>query len=71
MLLVTDRGWRAATGQLILRIAEAGLVPTGHLDLLAPTFLAAGPHVYWEAPAEWFDGPETVSWRRTEQVSTK
>ena len=60
MLLVTDRRWRTATGRLIGRIAESGLVPAEHLDLLAQTFLAAGRCVYWEVPAEWFDGPEIV-----------
>jgi hypothetical protein len=60
MLLVTDRRWRTATGRLIGRIAESGLVPAEHLDLLAQTFLAAGRHVYWELPAEWFDGPGIV-----------
>jgi hypothetical protein len=60
MLLVTDGRWRTATGRLIGRIAESGLVPAEHLDLLAQTFLAAGRCVYWEVPAEWFDGPEIV-----------
>ena len=60
MLLVTDRRWRTATGRLIGRIAESGLVPAEDLDLLAQTFLAAGRCVYWEVPAEWFDGPEIV-----------
>jgi hypothetical protein len=60
MLLVTDRRWRTATGRLIRRIAESGLVPVDDLDLLAQAFLAAGSDVYWEASADWFDGPEIV-----------
>jgi hypothetical protein len=58
MLLVTDRRWRTATGRLFRRIVESGLVPVEDLDLLAQAFLAAGSVVYWEASADWFDGPE-------------
>lgn len=56
LLLVTDRRWRDATGRLVRSIAESGCVPESELDLLAETFLAAGPYVYWQAPSEWFDG---------------
>lgn len=56
LLLVTDRRWRDATGRLVRSIAESGCVPESELDLLAETFLAAGPYVYWHAPSEWFDG---------------
>lgn len=35
-------------------------MPDDHLDLLAQTFLAAGPQVYWEAPGDWFAGPAIV-----------
>jgi hypothetical protein len=56
LLLLTDRRWCHATGRLVRRIEDSGLVPDDQLDLLAQTFLAAGPQVYWEAPADWFDG---------------
>jgi hypothetical protein len=60
MLLLTDGCWRNATGRLVRRIEESGLVPDDQIDLLAQTFLAAGPQVYWEAPGGWFDGPAIV-----------
>lgn len=60
LLLLTDRRWRNATGRLVRRIEESGLVPDDQLDLLAQTFLAAGAQVYWEAPRDWFDGPAIV-----------
>lgn len=60
LLLLTDRRWRNATGRLVRQIEESGLVPDEHLDLLAQTFLAAGPQVYWEAPGDWFAGPAIV-----------
>lgn len=60
LLLLTDRRWRNATSRLVRRIEESGLVPDDQLDLLARTFLAAGPQVYWEAPGDWFAGPAIV-----------
>ena len=60
LLLLTDRRWRNATSRLVRRIDESGLVPDDQLDLLAHTFLAAGPQVYWEAPGDWFAGPAIV-----------
>ena len=57
VLLVTDRRWRNATGRLMRHIDESGLIPPDGLDVLAQTFLAAGPQVYWELPGEWFDAP--------------
>lgn len=60
LLLLTDRRWRNATWRLVRRIEESGIVPDDQLDLLAQTFLAAGPQVYWEAPGHWFDGPAIV-----------
>lgn len=60
LLLLTDRRWRDATWRLVRRIEESGLVPDDQLDLLAQTFLAAGPQVYWEAPGDWFAGPAIV-----------
>lgn len=60
LLLLTDRRWRNATWRLVRRIEESGLVPDDHLDLLAQTFLAAGPQVCWEAPGDWFAGPAIV-----------
>jgi hypothetical protein len=60
MLLVTDRRWRAATDRLIRRIDESGLVPSHDLGVLARAFLAARSHVFWQASADWFDGPEIV-----------
>lgn len=60
LLLLTDRRWRNATARLVQRIDESGLVPHDQLDLLAQTFLAAGPKVFWEAPADWFGGPAIV-----------
>jgi len=60
LLLLTDRRWRNASGRLVRRIEESGLVPDEQLDLLAQTFLAAGPQVYWEAPRDWFAGPAVV-----------
>lgn len=57
VLLVTDQRWRNATGRLIGQIEESGLVPPEDLDVLAQTFLAAGPQVYWQVPGEWFGGP--------------
>jgi hypothetical protein len=56
LLLLTDRRWCHATGRLVRRIEDSGLVPDDQLALLAQTFLAAGAQVYWEAPADWFDG---------------
>jgi len=60
LLLLTDRRWCNATGRLVRRIEESGLVPEDELDLLAQTFLTAGAEVYWEAPGDWFDGPAIV-----------
>ena len=60
LLLLTDRRWRNATGRLVRRIEESGLVPDDQLNLLAQTFLAAEAQVYWEAPDHWFDGPAIV-----------
>jgi hypothetical protein len=60
LLLLTDGRWRNATGRLVRQIEESGLVPDDQLDLLAQTFLAAGPQVYWEAPGDWFTGPAFV-----------
>ena len=60
LLLLTDRRWRNATGRLIRRIEESELVSRDHLDLLAQTFLAADAQIYWEAPGDWFGGPEIV-----------
>lgn len=60
LLLLTDGRWRNATGRLVRRIEESGLVPDEQLDLLAQTFLAAGPQVYWEASGDWFTGPAIV-----------
>jgi hypothetical protein len=60
LLLLTDRRSRNATGRLIHRIEESDLLPPDHLDLLARTFLAADPQVYWEVPADWFGGPAIV-----------
>lgn len=60
LLLLTDRRWCNATSRLVRRIEESGLVPDDQLDLLAQTFLAAGRHVYWEAPGGWFDGAAIV-----------
>ena len=57
LLLLTDGRWRNATGRLVRQIEESGLVPDDQLDLLAQTFLAAGPQLYWEAPGDWFTGP--------------
>jgi hypothetical protein len=57
VLIVTDRRWRNATGRLIRQIDESALISPDDLDILAQTFLAAGPHVYWEVPGEWFGGP--------------
>lgn len=57
VLLVTDRRWSNATGRFIRRIDESGLIPPEDLDFLAQTFVAAGPHVYWEVPGEWLGGP--------------
>ncbi|MGH9114051.1 MAG: hypothetical protein ACRDZN_17380, partial [Acidimicrobiales bacterium] len=61
LLLLTDRRWCHATGRLVRRIEDSGLVPDDQLDLLAQTFLAAGAQAYWEAPADWFDGPPSCS----------
>lgn len=60
LLLLTDGRWRNATGRLVRQIEESGLVPDDQLDLLAQTFLAAGPQVFWEAPGGWFTGPAIV-----------
>lgn len=56
LLLVTDPRWRDATGRLVRSITESGWIRQPELDLLAETFLAAGPHLDWRAPSEWFDG---------------
>lgn len=60
MLLLTDRRWRNATGRLVERIEESGLVPHEQLDILAQTFLAGGPQIYWQVPGNWFTGPAIV-----------
>ncbi|HET6951381.1 MAG TPA: hypothetical protein VFI47_13450 [Acidimicrobiales bacterium] len=60
LLLLTDGRWRNTTGRLVRQIEESGLVPDDQLDLLAQTFLAAGPQVFWEAPGDWFTGPAIV-----------
>jgi hypothetical protein len=60
LLLLTDGRWRNATGRLVRQIEESGIVPDDQLDLLAQTFLAAGPQVFWEAPGDWFTGPAIV-----------
>ena len=46
--------------RIIRGIADSGLVPDDELDLLPDAFLAAGRNIYWEPPADWFDGPEIV-----------
>jgi hypothetical protein len=50
----------AQRDRAVRQIEESGLVPDDQLDLLAQTFLAAGPQLYWEAPGEWFTGPAIV-----------
>lgn len=60
LLLLTDRRWRNATGRLVRRIEESGLLSDEQLDVLAHTFLAAGRQLYWEVPADWFTGPTIV-----------
>jgi len=59
-LLATDPRWRSGAGRLMSQIADSGLVPGDELDLLAETFVAAGPQVYWQVPEDWFTGPEIV-----------
>ena len=53
-LLLTDRRWRGALGQLVRRIADSGLLTDEQLDLLAQVFLAADRYVYWAVPDDWF-----------------
>jgi len=60
MLLVTDSRWGKVARQLMSQIEESGLIPAEHLDLLAGSFLAAGTHLYWDTPDEWWEGPEIV-----------
>lgn len=60
LLLITDPRWVPASGPLISRLESTGLITDEELDLLAQTFLAAGPHVYWACPDDWFGGPEIV-----------
>jgi len=60
VLLVTDSRWHRAAGRLLEQITESGLVPAQHLDLLAESFVAAERRLYWEAPDDWFTGPEIV-----------
>ena len=54
MLLGTDSRWRATAGPLIDAIEATGIVPTDELDVLARTFISAGPTVYWKCPDDWF-----------------
>ena len=54
MLLVTDPRWRVTAGPLIDAIDATGIVPTDELDVLARTFISAGPTVYWKCPDDWF-----------------
>jgi hypothetical protein len=60
MLLVTDRRWVPASGPLMTALEATGLIGVDELDLLAQTFVAAGPEVYWRCPDDWFTGPEIV-----------
>lgn len=60
LLLVTDHRWRKAAGRLMRQIDESGIVRPEDLDVLAQTFLVAGPQVYWEVPGQWFDGPAVI-----------
>jgi hypothetical protein len=55
LLLVTDGRWRNATGRIMEAIAASGCIGHDDLDLLAQSFLAAGRHLYWQAPEGWFD----------------
>lgn len=45
MLLVTDPRWRVTAGPLIDAMDATGIVPTDGLDVLARTFISAGPMV--------------------------
>jgi hypothetical protein len=54
VLLLTDRRWKNACGQLVRVIADSGMFDDEQLDLLATTFLAAGDAVYWAVPDDWF-----------------
>jgi hypothetical protein len=62
VLLLTDRRWSLATGALIRKIEESGLLDDDLLDSLARAFLGAdGDAIYWTVPDEWFDhGHEIV-----------
>lgn len=53
-LLLTDRRWRGAAGQLVRDIADSGLLTPEQLDGLSLAFLAADRHVYWPVPDAWF-----------------
>lgn len=60
VLLVTDPRWVPASQPLMRAVADTGILSEQDLDLLAQTFVAAGPNVYWECPSDWFSGPEIV-----------
>lgn len=60
VLLVTDQRWVPAAGPLMREIEATGLVADDELDLLARTFVAAGPRVYWACPDDWFDGSAEI-----------
>ena len=53
-LLLTDRRWRGGVGQLVLGIADSGLLTDEQLDALALAFLAADRYMYWPVPDAWF-----------------
>jgi hypothetical protein len=60
LLLMTDRRWQPAAGQLARRIADSGLIDDDGLDALAALFLNAGPAIFWPVPDDWFGNDEIV-----------
>jgi hypothetical protein len=60
ILLLTDRRWRGAVGQLVRQIADSGLLSDEQLDSLACAFLAADRYVYWPVPDDWFSEESVV-----------
>ena len=54
LLLLTDRRWQPAAGQLVRRVADSGLIDDNGLDGLAEMFLNADPSIFWPVPYDWF-----------------
>jgi hypothetical protein len=72
VLVLTDRRWKGAVGPIVRRVEAGCLLSPADLDALARTFIAAGTHVFWPAPAEWWaEGDMPASSDRLRPVVVK